>query len=82
MEDESRGATSYRAGVALETQNSLPAFVMDDDRKKKKLKSQKCPFVGCFGRNHGSTNSKQCVYHKCKTKKELFSAIEKYLETT
>ena len=81
IEDRARGAT-YGSGVALESESTVPAFVIEDDKKQKRLKSQRCPFIGCFGWNHASSNSKECAYRNCKTKNELFAAIKKYLQAT
>ena len=66
----------------METEKSLPDFVMEEDRKSKKLSTQRCPFVGCFGRNHRTTKSKDCAYCQCRTKNELLDAIKQYLKKT
>ena len=79
--DAKKGKT-YGSRIALETEEKLSAFVLEDDRKKKKLKSQVCPFVGCFGRNHKTTLSKECAYHGCCTRSELRMEIKKYLKKT
>ena len=81
VEDFKRGAT-YGSGMAVETANSLPPFVVSDDAKKKTLKSQRCPLIGCFGRNHSSSKSKACEYFGCKNKEDFDSKLEKYLRET
>ena len=81
IEDQKRGAT-YGSGMAVNTESSLPPFVVDDDKKKKMLKSMRCPLIGCLGRNHGSSRSKQCKYHDCKNNEEYLSELRKYLMLT
>ena len=81
IEDEKRGKT-YGAGIAMETENSIPLFVKEDDQRKKKLKSMRCPLLGCLGRNHASSRSKQCKYHGCQNNEEYLSELRKYLIST
>ena len=81
IKDTERGAT-YGSGMAVETASNLPEFVISDFERKKTLKSQYCPLVGCFGTQHSSSRSKRCVYHECKTKTELYRKMNKYLQLT
>ena len=75
MRDFQRGVT-YGSGIAIETSNNLPAFVLEDDKKLKKLKSQRCPLLGCVGRNHVTSNSKACLYYDCQNNEQFFSKLK------
>ena len=75
MRDFKRGAT-YGCGIAVETANSLPAFVLEDDRKMKPLKSQRCPLIGCVGRNHATSASKACLYYECENNEQFLSKLK------
>ena len=70
IQDYKRGAT-YGSGIAILTENKLPQFVIDEDKKMKKLKSQRCPLPGCMGKNHTTSSSKHCKYYGCVNQEEL-----------
>ena len=76
--DAERGCT-YGSGVALKRNATIPLEIMEIEAKKKKNKSQNCPFVGCLGKQHTTTKSKNCKYYGCKDQKQLDEAIETYL---
>ena len=78
IRDFQRGAT-YGSGIAIETAGNLPGFVKDDDDKLKPLKSQRCPLLGCLGRNHSTSASKACRYYDCADNDEYFEKVKKYL---
>ena len=77
--DDAKKGKTYGTGIALETEDNLPAFVVENDRTDKKLSSQRCPFVGCFGKNHRTTFSKECAYNGCGSKDELVLEKKNYL---
>ena len=79
--DYNRGAT-YGTGIALETEDSLPSFVVENEQKLKKLKSQRCPLPGCFGRNHTTSASKACNYYDCGSDEEFLGKLKSYLKAT
>ena len=79
--DFNRGAT-YGTGIAMEAQESLPSFVLEDEQRKKRLKSQRCPLPGCLGRNHATSGSRACKYFDCKNDVEFFEELKKYLLLT
>ena len=79
IKDNERGAT-YGAGTALEVATNLPVFVVEEFEQEKKLKTQKCPLVGCFGRCHTSSRSKLCFYNDCKKISQIYSKMKKYLQ--
>ena len=79
--DFNRGAT-YGSGIAMEAKESLPSFVVEDEQKKKRLKSQRCPLPGCLGRNHTTSGSRACKYYDCKNDEECFEELKKYLLLT
>ena len=78
IEDYRRGAT-YGSGIAIKAANCLPAYVLEDDQKKKALKSQRCPLIGCLGRNHSTSSSKACYYVGCRNNEEFLSKLKEYL---
>ena len=77
--DFKKGKT-YGSGVAIETEQNLPLFVVEDDKKLKPLKSQRCPHIGCFGRNHATSSSKACRYYGCGSNEEYLLKLENYLK--
>ena len=81
IKDYNRGAT-YGSGIAILTENRLPQFVLENENKLKKLKSQRCPLPGCMGKNHKSSSSKFCKYYGCSNQDELDEDMKKYLMST
>ena len=79
--DFRRDAT-YGSGIALKASNCLPRFVLEDDAARKKLKSQRCVLLGCFGRNHATSSSKSCYYYDCRNNDEFVEKMKSYLKAT